>query len=102
MAHPSRIPVQLRWEQRVIYFVTVCVANREPVLANEQAFRAFKTAITKLQHWNVLAAVLMPDHLHVIVSPIDARDANLEFFGSSETLDSPGTKGGVELAAGLF
>ena len=83
MAHPPRIPVQLRWEQRVIYFGTVCVANRQPVLANEGAFRAFKTAIAKLQHWNVLAAVLMPDHLHVIVSPIDARDANLEFFSAA-------------------
>ena len=76
----TRIPVWLRWEQRVIYFVTICVANREPVLANERAFRAFKAALAKLQHWTVLAAVLMPDHLRVIVSPTDARDAKLENF----------------------
>jgi len=77
MGHPPRIPVWLPWEQRVIYFVTICVANRQPVLANERAFRAFKAAVAKLQHWTVLAAVLMPDHVHVIISPMDARDAKL-------------------------
>jgi putative transposase len=83
MGHPPRVPVRLRWEQRVVYFVTICVANREPVLANERAFRAFKAAVAKLQHWNVLAAVLMPDHLHVIVSPLDARDIKLGNFSAA-------------------
>ena len=83
MGHPPRIPVWLRWEQQVIYFVTICVANRQPVLANERAFRAFKTAVAKLQHWTVFAAVLMPDHLHVIVSPKDARDAKLGNFSAA-------------------
>ncbi|HEY4271337.1 MAG TPA: hypothetical protein VGM65_04985 [Candidatus Udaeobacter sp.] len=36
--------------------------------------------MAKLQHWIVLAAVLMPDHLHIIVSPTDARDAELGNF----------------------
>ena len=83
MGHPPRIPVWLRWEQRVIYFVTICVANPEAVLANEGAFRAFKTAVVKLLHWTALAAVLMPDHLHVIVSPTDARDAKLGNFSAA-------------------
>ena len=83
MAHPPRIPVRLGWEQRVIYFVTVCVAKREPVLANEQVFRAFKVAVANLKRWNVLAAVLMPDHLHVIVSPTDARDTKLGDFAAA-------------------
>jgi len=83
MGHPPRIPVWLGWEQRVIYFVTICIANREPVLANDRALRAFKAAVAKLQHWTVLAAVLMPDHLHVIVSPIGARDAKLGNFSAA-------------------
>jgi len=78
--HPPRIPVWLGWEQRVIYFVTLCVMNRRPVLANDQTFRAFKAAVARLQHWTVLAAVLMPDHLHVIVSPVGASDAKLGNF----------------------
>src|SRR4029453_4053438 len=83
MGHPSRIPVCLRWEQRVIYFVTICVANRQPVLANERTFRALKTAVAKLPHWTVLAAVLMPDHLHVVVSPTNVRDAKLGNFAAA-------------------
>jgi len=83
MAHPPRIPVRLGWEQRIIYFVTICVANRESVLANERAFKAFKVAVAKLRHWDVLAAVLMPDHFHVIVSPINARYARLGNFSAA-------------------
>jgi putative transposase len=83
MGHPPRIPVWLRWEQRVIYFVTICVADREPVLANERAFEAFKTAVAKLRQRTVPAAVLMPDHLHVIVSPADARDDKLGNFSAA-------------------
>jgi REP element-mobilizing transposase RayT len=81
MGHPPRVPVSLRWEQRVIHFVTICVANRQPVLANERALRAFKNAVAKLQHWAVLAAVLMPDH--VVVSPTDVRDANFGNFSAA-------------------
>ena len=83
MGRPPRVPVLLRWERPVIYFVTICVANREPVLANEQAFGAFKAAMANLQHWTVPAAVLMPDHLHVIASPTDARDAKLGNFSAA-------------------
>ncbi len=83
MGHPPRIPVWLPWEQQVIYFVTICVANRQPVLANEHAFGAFKTAVAKLQQWTVLAAVMMPDHLHVIVSPTDGRDTRLGNFAAA-------------------
>jgi putative transposase len=52
-------------------------------LANELAFSAFKTEVAKLQHWTVLGAVLMPNHLHVIVSPADARDAKLGDFSAA-------------------
>jgi putative transposase len=39
--------------------------------------------VAKLQHWTVLAAVLMPDHLHVISSPTDGRDAKLWNFSAA-------------------
>jgi hypothetical protein len=75
--------VWLRWERPVIYFITICVANREPVLANERALGAFKAAVAKVHYWSVLAAVLMPDHLHVIASPTVARDAKLGNFSAA-------------------
>ena len=67
----------------MIYFVTICVEDRQCVLANDKAFNAFKTAIGKLQHWSVLAATVMPDHLHVIVSPTLDRDAELGNFSGA-------------------
>jgi REP-associated tyrosine transposase len=76
MGHPPRIPVWLRWEQSVIYFVTICVADRKRVLANEAAFKTFKNAAAKFRRWRVLAAILMPDHLHAVVAP-NERDAQL-------------------------
>ena len=77
MGHPPKIPVWLRWDQSVIYFVTICVEYRKPVLANETAFDAFKHAAGRLQEWTVLAAVLMPDHLHFVATPNHDREAKV-------------------------
>ena len=77
MGHPPRIPVWLHWDQSVVYFVTICVEHRKHVLANVTAFSAFKIAATKLQDWTVLAAVLMPDHLHMIAAPTEEREAKV-------------------------
>lgn len=67
----------------MIYFVTMCIEDRQSVLANEPAFNVFKAAIAKLQRWRVLAAMLMPDHLHVIAAPIQDRDAKLGNFSGA-------------------
>jgi len=83
MGHPPRIPVWLRWEQSVIYSVTVCVADRKPVLANKAALKAFNIAVSKLQDWRVLAAMRMPDHFHAVVSPRKDRDAKLGNFSGA-------------------
>jgi REP element-mobilizing transposase RayT len=77
VGHPPRIPVWLRWDQSVIYFVTLCVEHREPVLANEAAFIAFHHALRKLRGWQILAAILMPDHIHIIAAPTEDRDAKV-------------------------
>jgi putative transposase len=60
-----------------VYFVTICVERRRPVLANQGAFAAFKDAAARLKHWTVLSAVLMPDHLHMIVAPTRDREAKI-------------------------
>ena len=82
MGHPPRIPVWLRSDQRVIYFVTICVMDRKPVLANQRTFRALRNVAEKLQDWTLIAAVLMPDHLHVIVAPKD-RDFRVGNFAGA-------------------
>jgi REP element-mobilizing transposase RayT len=67
----------------VVYFVTICVEDRKSVLANQNAFLAFKKAAAKLRDWTVLAAVLMPDHLHAIVAPTRDREAKLGNFSAA-------------------
>ncbi len=75
MGHPPRIPVWLKWDQEVVYFLTFCVAGRRHVLGNDAAFVAFQTAITRLTNWNVIAGVLMPDHVHLLIAPNDREAA---------------------------
>jgi putative transposase len=79
MAHPPRIPVWLPLDKDVTYFITSCVRDRQPVLANRLAFHAFKAAIDNIKRWQVIAAVLMPDHLHTIATPLK-RDAPVGEF----------------------
>jgi REP element-mobilizing transposase RayT len=83
MGHPPRIPIWLPWDRSVIYFVTICVADRKPVLANNKVFRAFRLAVSKLRHWHILAAIVMPDHLHIIVAPTKNREAKLGDFSAA-------------------
>ena len=83
MGHPPRVPVWIGWEKSVMYFITICVADRKSVLANNAAFSAFKRAVARLRHWKVLAAVVMPDHLHVIVAPTRDRDAKVGNFSGA-------------------
>jgi REP element-mobilizing transposase RayT len=64
-------------------FRTICVAGREAVLANEATFSALKKAAAKLNEWKVLAAILMPDHLHIIVSPTRNREAKVGNFSGA-------------------
>jgi REP element-mobilizing transposase RayT len=81
MAEPPRLPaILLPWEKSIIYFVTICVKDRHKVLATPGVFDAIKIVITQLQKWNVLAGVIMPDHVHWVVSPVDDRDLSVGDF----------------------
>ena len=82
MAHPPRIPVWLRWEQDVVYFVTFCVRDRRKVLATEEAFAAFKAAFSKLGKWTIIAGLLMPDHVHLLAAPKDRDEAVGNLIGA--------------------
>jgi putative transposase len=76
MAHPPRIPVWLPLGKEVVYFITPCVQDRQPVLANAAALRALEVTVSRLTHWWIYAAVLMPDHLHLLAAP-DDRDEDV-------------------------
>lgn len=52
------------------------------MLANPKVFAAIKSSLAQLRRWDVLAAVVMPDHLHVIVSAIEDRELSVGDFAT--------------------
>jgi REP element-mobilizing transposase RayT len=81
MAEPPRLPaIFLPWEKSIIYFVTMCAKDRPNVLANSTVFDAIKATIALLRKWHVLAGVVMPDHVHWVVSPVEDRDLSVGDF----------------------
>ena len=79
MAHPPRIPVWLPLEKEVAYFVTICVQGRQPVLANQETLIALQNAVHDIKRWRLIAAMVMPDHIHLLAAPLD-RDAPVGEF----------------------
>jgi putative transposase len=65
-AHPR--PVQ-RPNEPVILLVTVCIRDREPVLANDAVHAALRTAWSDDMELVVGNYVIMPDHLHLFCAP---------------------------------
>jgi putative transposase len=83
MGEPPRLPeIQLPWEKSIVYFVTLCVKDRRKMLASPKMFQAIKAAVAQLRRWHVLAAVIMPDHAHLIVSPIENRGLSVGDFST--------------------
>ena len=80
MARPPRIPVWLRWDQPVIWFVTICELEKRKVWDNAEFFDAFASATDRLESedlWFIRSAIVMPDHLHLLASPLQSRDQNI-------------------------
>lgn len=74
-AQPPRLrAIFLPWDQPVIYFITICVRNRRKCPDNPQIFAAVKTIVPRIRRWEFMAGVLMPDHMHVLVAPLDDRE----------------------------
>jgi REP element-mobilizing transposase RayT len=79
MNRPPRIPNWLPWEKRTIYFITLCIESRKPVLANAQAREICCAVFEKLGKWRILSAIAMPDHQHILAAPA-SRDASMSDF----------------------
>ena len=81
MAEPPRLPaILLPWDKSVIYFVTICVEHRRKVLANQRTFETIKAVFAQMRRWQVMAGVVMPDHIHLILSPLGDRDLSVGDF----------------------
>ena len=83
MAEPPRLSaILVPADKEIIYFVTLCVDGRRLVLANAHTFEAIKGTIAQLRRWEVMAAVVMPDHVHMIVAPLEDRELSIGDFAA--------------------
>jgi putative transposase len=55
------------------------VDKRKPVLATAETWSICLSTFEKLNQWTILAAVAMPDHLHIVITPSD-REASVSQF----------------------
>ena len=67
------------WIEPPLYFLTICVAGRRPILANDQAFDILRGefgAARERYGWTVGRFVVMPDHLHFFCMSDDLPDSS--------------------------
>ncbi len=67
--HPAHPPPVERFNEPTILFVTVCVLDRSPILANDSVLEALRCIWPKADHWRVGSYLIMPDHLHLFCVP---------------------------------
>jgi REP element-mobilizing transposase RayT len=81
MGQPPRLAgIKIPSGTAVVYFVTLCVDQRQAVLATVEMFGAIQNAIAALRNWDVKAGVIMPDHAHFMVEPNNDRDLSVADF----------------------
>ena len=72
------------WVEEPVFFVTVCVAGRRAVLANEGVHGVLREVWqtgSRLHGWQVGRYVIMPDHVHLFCSPNRDAAGLSEFVG---------------------
>ena len=66
---PVHLPSLAVGNRSSIQFVTVCVRERRPVLANEAAHALFRSIWRDESLFRVGRYVIMPDHVHLFCAP---------------------------------
>jgi REP element-mobilizing transposase RayT len=103
MSRPPRIPVLLPLEKTVVYFITINVQNRLPVLANAEALAALREVAVRLQErWILRAAMLMPDHLHLMAMPLERHASVSHLSGAIKRWMRQLLKAGWKWQEGCF
>jgi putative transposase len=84
MAAPPRLSeILLPQEKAITYFVTLCVTERSDVLATDHKFDSIKAVTAQISRWNVLAGVVVPDHIHFVVTPAEDRGLSISDFSTA-------------------
>jgi REP element-mobilizing transposase RayT len=68
-----------RDDRPVVVFLTVCSADRKPILADEAAHLVIRAAWRRARAWMVGRYVILPDHAHLFCAPGD-RPVSLDMW----------------------
>ena len=83
MAEPPRLSeIRLPWGTSIVYFVTLCVKERRRLLANARVLEAIQVTVADPRKWRLLAAVVMPDHMHFLITPMEDRGLSMGDFAN--------------------
>ena len=102
--HLKRIVVFLPESKRVIYFVTVCSYKRRKIFITDKPIQVTLESLIKSAEstgWNILNICFMPDHVHLLLSPLQTREQKLSKIiqrwksSSKQRLNSAGIKGSI-------
>jgi len=66
---PVHQPVYETGNRSVIVFLTVCTADRRPILATPEMHELLRESWLKAHTWRVGRYVVMPDHIHLFCVP---------------------------------
>jgi REP element-mobilizing transposase RayT len=70
------------------------------VLAQRNVFAAIKRFCSENEHWNTIAAVVMPDHIHALVSPKLNRDERITRLSAAKL--EPHGSGSMECSTDCY
>ena len=75
MGRPPRIIPYPDLPLPLVYFVTLNVDDRSHVLNRENTFRAIRSCLDRIDGWSHPVGMVMPDHLHLMISPHDPNSS---------------------------
>ena len=74
---PHLPPIQ-RHNQAIVLFVTVCVKDRQSLLADDTAHATLMETWREITNWRVGDYVILPDHAHLFCTPGEWHPPNIQ------------------------
>jgi putative transposase len=68
-SHPAHPPVVQKGFLSIVVYVTVCTADRQPILARPEVHAWLRQVWAKAAGWSVGRYILMPEHIHFFCAP---------------------------------
>ena len=102
--HLKRIPVWIPSDQTVVYFVTTNCYQRRRVFTSDLTVKIALESLMKCAEasdWNTPQVCFMPDHVHLMLLPMQEREQSLARImqrwksSSKQRLNRAGTEGDI-------